>query len=246
MTNNVTIIKVDICININMNIEIDYSFKSKIDELNKIYKISKNKFEDNVLDKNEFNNHIYEVNAIFDQLFKDIFKNRYMSGYNFNSSYFNTIKSAIFFLDFIHELKNLDFVSEENYKRFHKEIIINNLELNNISFKKFEEIKNNRKLLSFFEEKDYSILTKHNYNNSIYTRFNLSNEKNEKMKKEILDKFLKDSYLWIIDEMYKRLTSNSKQCTIPYQEENTENEIYEIFKLYFKAIKNVEVLDDLI
>lgn len=33
MTNNVTIIKVDICININMNIEIDYSFKSKIDEL---------------------------------------------------------------------------------------------------------------------------------------------------------------------------------------------------------------------
>jgi hypothetical protein len=46
--------------------------------------------------------------------------------------------------------------------------------------------------------------------------------------------------------MYKRLTSNSKQCTIPYQEENTENEIYEIFKLYFKAIKNVEVLDDLI
>ena len=100
MTNNVTIIKVDICININMNIEIDYSFKSKIDELNKIYKISKNKFEDNVLDKNEFNNYIYEVNAIFDQLFKDIFKNRYMSGYNFNSSYFNTIKSAIFFLEF--------------------------------------------------------------------------------------------------------------------------------------------------
>ena len=118
--------------------------------------------------------------------------------------------------------------------------------MNNISFKKFEEIKNNRKLLSFFEEKDYSILTKHNYNNSICTRFNLSNEKNEKMKKEILDKFLKDSYLWIIDEMYKRLTSNSKQYTIPYQEENTENEIYEIFKLYFKAIKNVEVLDDLI